>query len=115
MEVLRDVVELRKSIGEAAAALASFGWDSEDELVTLTCVDALRVLRGYSNGTLTGEDVQRWAEVLEGRDDLGREAGFEESLTDFLFELATPEVAGCLTPELAHRWTTTLSGQQSQR
>ena len=71
--------------------------------------DALRVLRGYTNGTLSSEDVQRWAEALEGREDLGREAGFEEPLTEFLFEIATPELAGPLTPELAQHWMTTLS------
>jgi hypothetical protein len=112
-EALRDLVELRTPIDDAAAVLARFGWDSEDEPVTLTRADALRVLRGYLNGRLTNEDVRRWAEALEGREDLGRETGFEKLLTEFLFELATPELAGPLTPELAQHWTAVFSGQNT--
>lgn len=103
-KVLRDLIALRVPPAQASAALARFGWDSEDELVTLTRADVLRVLRDYAAGRLTAQDVTRWAEALEGRDDVGREAGYEEPLTEFLYEAATPEVAGALTPEFAQRW-----------
>ena len=105
-DVLRDLITLRVPVADATAALARFGWDSDDELVTLTRADVVRVLRGYTDGALTVDDVHAWAEALEGRDDVGREAGFADALTEFLFEAATPELAGPLSPDAARRWTT---------
>jgi hypothetical protein len=103
-------VTLATPVAVASAELARFGWDSEVELVTFTRADALRIQRRYAAGTLSAEAVAQWAEAVEGRDDIGREVGFAEPLTEFLFELATPEVAGPLTPELLARWTTVFGG-----
>jgi hypothetical protein len=100
-DVLRRLVTLAAPVESARAELAGFGWDSDDELVPLTRADALRVLRRYADGTLSADAVAGWAEVIEARDDVGREPGFEQPLNDFLFELANPELAGPLTPE---RW-----------
>ncbi|WP_027944924.1 hypothetical protein [Amycolatopsis taiwanensis] len=108
-QALCDLVELRIPVRAATSALSRFNWDSEDELVPLTRGDAIRVLRGYLDQTLNTEDIQLWAESLEGRDDVGREPGFADQLTEFLFEVATPELAGPLTPELAQRWIATFS------
>lgn len=102
-EVLRGLVTLAVPVAEAAGALGGFGWDS-DELVVLTRADAARVLRRFLDGRLGADEVARWADVLEGRDDVGREDGFGARLNEFLFEMATPEVAGPLTEEVAHRW-----------
>jgi len=44
------------------------------------------------------------------RDDLGLEVVYEEALKEFLFQLATPELADPLTLEVATRWETTLEG-----
>lgn len=103
-DALRDLVQRRAPVPEAIAALARFPWDSDTELVALTRADAVRVLQDYLAGTLTAEDAQQWADALEVRDDVGREPGFADELTEFLFEMATPEVAGPLTPELATQW-----------
>lgn len=107
-DALRALVELRVPVATATAALASFDWDSDRELVNVTCADAVRVLQQYLAGKLTAEDCQQWADALEVRDDVGREPGFEDELTEFLFEIATPEVAGTLTPERAQHWVQAL-------
>lgn len=43
-EALLDVVEMRQPLHEAIAALRSFPWDSEVELLPLSRADALRVI-----------------------------------------------------------------------
>lgn len=101
---LRDLLQIRVPVSVAAARLARFGWDSAEELVTLTRADTLDALARYATGELTAEDLQRWAEALEGRDDLALEAGFEDPLKEFLFEIATPEIAGALTLNRAQHW-----------
>lgn len=104
LAALRDLVELRVPIHDAMAALGRFAWDSDEELVDLTSMDAVRLLNGYLDGRLSADDCREWAEGLEVRDDVGREPGREEELNEFLFEIATPEVAGALTPQRAQQW-----------
>jgi hypothetical protein len=106
--VLRDLVELRIPPTEAAHSLRSFGWDSCRELVTLGRLDARRVLDQYSRGDLNAEDCARWADALEGREDLAFEAGFEDLLTNFLFEVANPEINGSLSVQFVERWRAAL-------
>lgn len=101
---LRDLVELRVPVERAVADLASFGWDCDEELHTFTRADARRLLQRYRRGELTAEECCLWAETLEARDDLGLEQSSEDTLKEFLFELATPELAGPLTPESAAWW-----------
>jgi hypothetical protein len=110
---LRDLVQRRAPVPKAIAALARFKWDSDSELVNLTRADAVRALQDYLSGKVTAEDVHQWADALEVRDDIGREPGFEDELTEFLFEIATPEVAGTLTPELAKQWVQTFQASAS--
>jgi hypothetical protein len=108
-QALRDLLELRVPVNMATGALARFGWDSEQELVTLTRADATRTLTRYLTGELSADDVEQWADALEVREDVGREPGFGDELTELLFQLATPEVAGKITPETAKHWINTLA------
>lgn len=108
-EAVGDLVELRVPVEQAAAALARFPWDSDEELHVLTRADALRLLKRYKRQELTVVECQRWADALEGRDDLGLEDGFEDTLKEFLFQIATPELTEPLTPHVATRWEATLN------
>jgi hypothetical protein len=101
---VRDLLELRVPVAQAVAALGRFEWDCDEELRTLTRADALRMLGGFQRHELTVGDCRLWAEALEGRDDVGFESGAEDVLKEFLFQIATPELAGPLTHEAASRW-----------
>lgn len=110
IEALRDLINLRVAVEQAEVSLAEFRWDSDDDLVTLTRDDAIRVLQRYQAGELTSADCERWAEALAGRDDVGFEKGWDDTLKDFLFEIATPELAEPLTPEFSRRWQARITG-----
>lgn len=105
---LRALVELKTGLGAAITGLARFPWDCAEELVTLTRVDLIRVLNRYLRGDLTADDWQRWAEALEGRDDLGFDPESSELLKEFIFKSATPEIFEALTPQLADWWLSRL-------
>lgn len=109
IDALRDLINLRVPVEQAESALAEFGWDSDDDLDTLTRADVIHILRRYQAGELNSTDCQRWAEALEGRDDLGLEEDWEDALKELLFEIATPGLAERLTPEFARRWASRLS------
>jgi hypothetical protein len=50
-------------------------------------------------GSISAADVEDWANAVEGREDVGREAGYESLLNDAIFELANPMLHEPLTRE----------------
>lgn len=101
---LQDLVDLRKPAEEAAVALSRFEFDSDDELVTLTPSAIVSVLNRYLRGAISAVDVERWAEALVGRDDVGLLEGTEDLLKAAIFELSSPEINEPISPDLAARW-----------
>ena len=99
--LLRDLVRGSRPIADLSKELAAFEWDSEEELVTVDRSDVSDLLQDYIAGHRSGSDVRAWAEAIEGRDDIGLAATYEEALRDTIFELANPELSHALTPLLA--------------
>lgn len=97
---LNALLSLRLSPSEAARELAAFPWDSEP-MVEVHRHHVLAVLQGYIAGTYTANVVEQWAELLEGRDDVGFERERSDLLLRIIFELANPELEGALTPNRA--------------
>jgi hypothetical protein len=92
-----------RPVADLSRELATYGWDSEEELVTVAPADVIRVLEEYTAGRRLASDVRAWAEAIEGRDDIGLAAADEEVLRDTIFELANPELGHALTPLLAQQ------------
>ncbi|UOZ05549.1 hypothetical protein [Amycolatopsis sp. WQ 127309] len=106
---LLDILELRKSVSDAVRELSRFGFDGEEDLVTLTPAHVIGLLREYLSGALTEKDVEVWAEALAGRDDVGLLEGYENLLKQVLFELSTPEINEPIDFEMARRWAERIS------
>jgi hypothetical protein len=109
LAALEDLMLLRVPVGSAIARLRAFPWDSDSPLVVLTRQHVQALLGAYLEGRLDEHDCESWAAALECRDDVGLEPGFEQPLKAFLFEVATPELAGRLTPPAAGRWSSQLN------
>jgi hypothetical protein len=105
---LRDLIELRLPPVQAARALARFGWDGSQGLVTLGRMDARRVLDRYASGDLSADECAQWAEALEAREDVDYENGHEDALTGLLFEMANPEINEPLSLAFVERWRAAL-------
>jgi hypothetical protein len=80
-----------------------FAWDSDEELVTLTRAHVGSVLERYVRSELSRDEVGAWAEAIEGRDDIGLEAGHRDLLKSILFELANAPIKRRLSPLLARK------------
>ncbi|MGH2718940.1 MAG: hypothetical protein ACRDJU_10205 [Actinomycetota bacterium] len=106
---LADLVSLNLPVGEAIDSLRRFPWDTERWLVILQTEDARRVLAAYLAGQLAADEIELWANAIEGRDDIGFEAGRETELKDFVFELANPELTQNISGERAKFWQRRLS------
>lgn len=89
---------------DAAEQLSGFGWDSAFPLVLLTTEHAVVILERYLSGDVTAVGVERWANAIEGRDDIGYEHGHEALLSEFVFEMANPDITKALDPPRARSW-----------
>lgn len=91
-DVLNDLVHFDGSLSDIIKELLLYPFDNEDNIVTLKNMDILNVLSRYVEGIFTSQDIYNWAEMIEGREDIGYEAGYEDVLKNFIFELANHEI-----------------------
>lgn len=104
------VVRLLGEPQEAAVlreSLSHLEWDCE-EVVDLRRRHVVRALDDYLAGVLDAGAVEAWADAVEGRDDIGRESGFELLLNDAIHFLANPDTEGPLTSIEAQCWVAKL-------
>lgn len=106
---LIDLVCLRVPVEAAITAVRALPWDSEEDLVLLDRSAASSVLRRYGSGEITADDLEAWANAIEGREDVGFEAGQDERLSRFIFETANPALAQPLDETYSSRWLAELS------
>jgi hypothetical protein len=111
-DALVDLVELRVSPNEAVAALRQLPWDSDVDLVLLSREHVLGLLTRYLHRELTPDDLEAWANAVEGREDLGALPGDEELLRAFVFETANPSLNEPISDAYAHRWLERLGGER---
>ena len=94
--VLTDLIEVRTPIEDSIARLRQFPFDSDEELVTLDIHKLLKVLDLYFNGNLSADELEEWANAVEGRDDIEFSS---QTTIDAVAELANPVLFNQLTPE----------------
>lgn len=89
--------------------LNKWPWDSDKPLVTLTRPDIMRVLGRFINEELNENEVEAWANTIEGREDIDYEIGYEELLSDVIYQLANPLLTVPLTTASAEEILDSLS------
>lgn len=57
------------------------------------------VLQGVIDGAISGEEIEAWAELVEGRPGIEYESGMESPLSELLFQLSTPGINEPVTIE----------------
>lgn len=100
-ELLNNLLNMNSSVCTITDELNKIGWDSNEDLVTLTRQHILNVLRNYQEGKIDEAEVEDWANAVEGREDIGREKSYEELINKILHELANPYLTEKLTKERA--------------
>lgn len=81
--------------------LALLPWDCPGPVVTLRVDHIVQVLRRFLDGEFGADTIERWANALEGREDIGLDAPWAVALKQVIFELANPDLIGPLTDERA--------------
>jgi hypothetical protein len=93
--LLNALLHFRAPVRQLIEQLRQCQWDSP-ELVELTPEMVADVLGRHMRGELDCQQVEEWANAIEGRDDVAFEAGHQELLRAALWELANPALAGAL-------------------
>ncbi|MGR3938091.1 hypothetical protein [Streptomyces sp. BRA346] len=62
------------------------------------------VLEKVVEGLAEPGELFLWAHTVHFREDVDLEEGHEDLLTQFLFEISTPELFEAVTPDLCYRW-----------
>ncbi|MDX2094402.1 MAG: hypothetical protein SFW64_00435 [Alphaproteobacteria bacterium] len=101
-ELLVSLVEASDRVSRIVSDLNKFPWDSPVALLTLTRSDVARILGRYEEGRLTADEVEAWANAIEGREDIAYEINHEEVLAEIIHQLANPLITVPLTPSSAH-------------
>lgn len=93
-EAIQSLVCLDRPLDALRTSLAAFEWDWEGPpIARLNGREVASVLQRYTAGEVTGDEVETWASLLEGRDDVE----FEPEAAEAIFDLANPELQGPLS------------------
>lgn len=115
-QILRSLLELDRPLDTVLEELAGVAWDGEEELVALQTAHVVEVLNRFKSGRFGAEDVEKWANAIEGRDDIGFEEEVAALLKQAHFDLANPVLQDGLTTEVAERWIERLhAGRRDHR
>lgn len=98
LDSLNKLIQLSVPLSEAIADLGKFEWDSEVALVQLKAADLRMILTKFLNKEMTAEEVERWANAIECRDDVDY-----SQVSEAIDVLANPLTRTPLTEDLARR------------
>jgi hypothetical protein len=96
-DMLDNLRHLNLPIDQLRQAVGKLAWDSATEVVELTTADVQNVLARFEAAELNASQVEDWANLLEGRDDVGMTASVKQAI----HLLANPAIEKPLTMHLA--------------
>lgn len=94
IEALTSLVGFSMPINDLEASVGSLEWDAPEPFVTLSVDNVISVLRRHFSGELSIDDVVRWSELIEGREDVEYSSEGSDILRDAIYKLANPDLYG---------------------
>lgn len=89
--ILTNVIQIKSDLNRLKTELDYYPWDSNELLVTISKEDFAQVFSRAISGEVTFTQLEDWANILEGRDDIDFEVS---QMEDLIFELANPYLNG---------------------
>jgi hypothetical protein len=108
-DILADLIEFRRPLDELSAALRTLPWDVEAPEAVLEPRHIIGVLGRFQSKETSAADVDRWANLIECRDDIVYEAEWSEEILEAIHVLANPLIMGALDDHLADEVIASLS------
>lgn len=110
-ELARKLVEYALPIDQVLTELSSYPWDCDSPVFVITPAHVVSILDRFLEGDLTAEQVERWGNLVEMRDDLDLAEGAKEAIGELIHELANPLLTEPLSKESALRMRHELATQ----
>ena len=110
---LGELLQFSRPIADVAKDLSVFGWDSDEDLITLEPAHALSVLIRFLANELSAIEIEDWANAIECREDIGFDQ--ESAVAAALFELANPLITRPLTRQSATDLVAKLHGAATEQ
>jgi hypothetical protein len=98
---LDSLLRLEHPVEQHVVILSAFSWDAEEEYAFLSLLHVKHVLGQFIEQRIDASEVEAWANLIEGRDDIGFEYNEKIMLQDVLYELANPALSQALSIERA--------------
>ena len=93
IQILTALVRMERPLDVLERELSMHAWDSEEELIHLSVNVMKAVLLKYLTRDTARVDLQHWAELLEGREDVS----MSKPVANVIFVLANPTLEGEIT------------------
>jgi hypothetical protein len=106
--LLRKLIQLTSPLDTLRLMLAEFPWDSETDLAFFNTQDAEAILQRYLDQSITKEELEAWANMIESREDIGYEQSACHRLKSLIFEMANPTLTQSISEPRARHWLATL-------
>ena len=97
--LLQELLHFTRPVADVVLNLSDFGWDSDEELVTLQADHVAAVLSRFLSGEIESHDVEDWANAIECREGIGMH--LDSPVADVLHALANPSLTYPLTKHSA--------------
>ena len=82
-----DIEKLERDVG-------GLEWDAQKPLVTVSLDNVTSVLQRHLSGSLLADDVIRWSELIENREDIAFAIEHNDLIRDAIYKLANAELHG---------------------
>jgi hypothetical protein len=106
-QILMRVVAFERPLAPLCEALSAYGWDCAEELVQVTRRDLVNALQHFVRGGASAQEIEAWANVIEGRDDLA----YDDDSAELIHILANPALEGDLSVARAETLMRALSSR----
>lgn len=89
-EMLNNIIECKVCISNIEAK--NLHIDDEDYKIHIKRRHLIKIMQDFINGKVSKDELESWAELLEGRDSVEYEEGYEDRISDVLFWISTPDI-----------------------
>ena len=101
LAAVNELLEFQGTLDQLALRLSQFSWDFEGSQTVLTRSHIAAVLGRYLEGQISAPDVECWANLVEGREDIAAESEFKTLVECVIYELANPTLTYALDADRA--------------
>ena len=99
LNVLRNLITFSQSISILADNLSKLDWDYDGPPLIVSAEQVQEVLERFLAGRFSAQELEDWANLIEGREDLEFEEIKHNEIADVIHCLANPELEGRITTD----------------